>query len=112
VISILIAPVVSRMLRFFPAGGDRHHHCRDRHQPDAHRHQLDFRQPLRPHRPERAQPEHAKWLADVTGRLASTGAVPPVPPKGLAMVGTVPNPKYAQPVPHIGIAASCWCPSC
>jgi hypothetical protein len=59
VISILIAPVVSRMLRFFPAGGHRHHHRRDRHQPDARGHQLDLRQPGRPHGAQIVDPEHA-----------------------------------------------------
>jgi uric acid transporter len=43
----------------------------------------------------------AQWLADITA-LAGSGAAPAVP-KGLALVGTVDNPKYAQ-LAHIGIA--------
>jgi uracil-xanthine permease len=102
VISILIAPLVSRMLRFFP--------------PvvtgtiiavigiSLMRIGINwiFGNPFGPTAPNVVNPEHAKWLADVTA-LAGNGAVPAAP-KGLALVGTVPNPKYAQPV-HIGIAA-------
>jgi NCS2 family nucleobase:cation symporter-2 len=120
VISILIAPIVSRMLRYFPpvvtgtiiavigislmrVGIN-----------------WIFGNPFGPTAPSVVSPEHAKWLADI-GSLANAAVAPaatasapasaasaltavPVIPKGLALVGTVPNPKYAQ-LPHIGIAA-------
>ena len=123
VISILIAPIVSRMLRYFP--------------PvvtgtiiavigiSLMRIGINwiFGNPFGPTAPSVVSPEHAKWLADI-GSLANATvtpaapsvaasapaaaasaltAVPPIP-KGLALVGTVPNPKYAQ-LPHIAIAS-------
>lgn len=102
VVSIAIAPVVSRMLRFFP--------------PvvtgtiiavigiSLMRIGINwiFGNPFGPTAPKVVNPEHAKWLADVTA-LAGSGQAPSVP-KGLALVGTVDNPLYAQPV-HIAIAA-------
>jgi hypothetical protein len=56
VISILIAPTGQPHVAVLSAGGYRHHHCRDRHQPDAHRHQLDLRQSLRPDSTQHRQP--------------------------------------------------------
>jgi len=56
VISILIAPIVSRMLRYFPPVVTGTIIARDRHQPDAHRHQLDLRQSLRPDSTQHRQP--------------------------------------------------------
>jgi NCS2 family nucleobase:cation symporter-2 len=104
VVSILIAPVVSRMLRFFPpvvtgtiiavigislmrVGIN-----------------WIFGNPFGPTAPSVVNPEHAKWLVDMTA-LAASGTAPAVPaiPKGLALVGTVPNPLYAQ-LPHMAIA--------
>ncbi len=101
VVSILIAPVVSRMLRFFPpvvtgtiiavigislmrVGIN-----------------WIFGNPFGPTAPKVVNPEHAKWLADVAA-LASNGTAPAVP-KGLSLVGTVDNPLYAQTT-HIAIA--------
>ena len=123
VISILIAPIVSRMLRYFP--------------PvvtgtiiavigiSLMRIGINwiFGNPFGPTAPSVVSPEHAKWLADI-GSLANAGVTPAAPsaaasapaaaasalttvppiPKGLALVGTVPNPKYAQ-LPHIAIAS-------
>jgi NCS2 family nucleobase:cation symporter-2 len=113
IVSMLLAPVVSRMLRFFPpvvtgtiiavigislmrVGIN-----------------WIFGTPVGPTAPQIVDPAHAQWLADMKslsgaavapGAAASApGVVPPVPP-GLALVGSVPNPKYA-PLPHIGIAA-------
>ena len=114
VVSILIAPIVSRMLRFFPpvvtgtiiavigislmrVGIN-----------------WIFGNPFGLTAPSIVNPEHAKWLADIgtmanaavtpaTGASAPAAAVVPAIPKGLALVGTVPNPKYAQ-LSHIGIA--------
>ena len=108
-ISILIAPVVSRMLRFFP--------------PvvtgtiitvigiSLMRIGINwiFGNPFGPTAPSIVNPEHAKWLADVTALAANatataSGAVVPAIPKGLTLVGSVPNPKYA-PLVNIGIAS-------
>ena len=112
VISILLAPVVSRMLRWFPpvvtgtiiavigislmrVGIN-----------------WIFGVPVGPTAPQIVNPEHAQWLATVkslagaavapAAGASAPAAVPPVP-AGLALVGTLPNPKYA-PMPHIGIA--------
>ena len=100
VVSILIAPFVSRMLRFFP--------------PvvtgtvilvigiNLMRVGINwvFGNPFGPTAPSIVNPEHAKWLADVTGMA---GTVPPAP-KGLALAASVPNPKYA-PLAGLGISA-------
>jgi len=100
IISILIAPLVSRMLRFFPpvvtgtiiavigislmrVGIN-----------------WIFGNPFGPTAPNIIDPVHAKWLADVT---SPGSALPPVP-KGFAIVPTVPNPKYAE-LTGVGIAA-------
>jgi uric acid transporter len=102
VISILIAPVVSRMLRFFP--------------PvvtgtiiavigiSLMRIGINwiFGNPFGPTAPSMVNPDHAKWLADVTA-LAGQGTVPELP-KGLSLASSMPNPKYAQPM-HILIAS-------
>ncbi|QCB44563.1 nucleobase:cation symporter-2 family protein [Hydrogenophaga sp. PAMC20947] len=102
VISILIAPIVSRMLRYFPpvvtgtiiavigislmrVGIN-----------------WIFGNPFGPTAPSIVSPENAAWLEAVK-QAAASGAVPEMP-KGLNIVGSVPNPKYAQ-LPHIGIAA-------
>ena len=114
VISILLAPVVSRMLRFFPpvvtgtiiavigislmrVGIN-----------------WIFGVPVGPTAPAIVNPEHAQWLATVkelagaavqpaAGASAAAATVPAMP-AGLSLVGTVPNPKYAQ-LTHIAIAA-------
>ena len=100
-ISILIAPLVSRMLRFFP--------------PvvtgtiiavigiSLMRIGINwiFGNPFGPTAPNVVNPEHAKWLADAT---AAAGSAVPAAPKGLALVPTVPNPKYAD-LGGVGIAA-------
>lgn len=102
VVSMLMAPVVSRMLRFFP--------------PvvtgtiilvigiSLMRIGINwiFGNPVGPWSPKIAAPEHTQWLADV-GALAANQAAPAVP-KGLAIVGTVANPKYA-PLAGVGVAA-------
>ncbi len=112
-ISMLLAPVVSRLLRFFPpvvtgtiiavigislmrVGIN-----------------WIFGVPAGPAAPQIVNPEHAQWLATVQsmagaavapGAAASAPATVPAVPPGLALVGTVANPKYAQ-LPHIAIAA-------
>ncbi|MFM9426953.1 uracil-xanthine permease [Variovorax sp. GrIS 2.14] len=100
IISILIAPLVSRVLRFFPpvvtgtiiavigislmrVGIN-----------------WIFGNPFGPTAPNVVDPAYAKWLADVT---SPGSAIPPLP-KGLALLPTVPNPKYAD-LTGVGIAA-------
>ena len=100
IVSILIAPLVSRMLRFFPpvvtgtiiavigislmrVGIN-----------------WIFGNPVGPTAPAVVDPAYAKWLADVT----SPGSAVPDVPKGLKIMPTVPNPKYAD-LGGFGIAA-------
>jgi NCS2 family nucleobase:cation symporter-2 len=104
VISIIIAPVVSRMLRFFPpvvtgtiiavigislmrVGIN-----------------WIFGVPVGPTAPTIVNPEHAAWLASVKEAAAAAGSAIPAVPDKLALAPSVPNPKYAQ-LTHIGIAA-------
>jgi NCS2 family nucleobase:cation symporter-2 len=104
VVAILIAPVVSRMLRFFP--------------PvvtgtiiavigiSLMRIGINwiFGNPFGPTAPSIVNPEHAKWLADAAAAAAAPGSTLAPLPKGLALVGSVPNPKYAD-LGGVGIAA-------
>ena len=104
VVAMLIAPIVSRMLRFFP--------------PvvtgtiiavigiSLMRIGINwiFGNPFGPTAPSVVNPEHAKWLTDVTAAASAAGSTVPPMPKGLALVGTVPNPKYAD-LGGMGIAA-------
>jgi NCS2 family nucleobase:cation symporter-2 len=104
VVAILIAPVVSRMLRFFP--------------PvvtgtiiavigiSLMRIGINwiFGNPFGPTAPSVVNPEHAKWLADAAAAAAAPGSTLAPIPKGLALVGSVPNPKYAD-LGGIGVAA-------
>ena len=104
VISILIAPLVSRMLRFFPpvvtgsiilvigislmrVGIN-----------------WIFGNPVGPTAPAVVSPEHAQWLAQVTASAGAPGSLLPAIPKDLALVPKLPNPKYAD-LTGIGIAA-------
>ncbi len=104
VISILIAPLVSRMLRFFPpvvtgsiilvigislmrVGIN-----------------WIFGNPVGPTAPAVVSPEHAQWLAQVTASAGAPGSALPPVPKDLALVPKLPNPKYAD-LGGIGIAA-------
>lgn len=102
VLSMLLAPVVSRMLRFFP--------------PvvtgtiitvigiSLMRIGINwiFGNPFGPTAPSIVSPEHARWLAEV-GSMANAAVVPAIP-KGLALVGSVPNPAYA-PLSGMAVAA-------
>lgn len=100
IISILIAPLISRMLRFFPpvvtgtiiavigitlmrVGIN-----------------WIFGNPAGPTSPAIVDPAHARWLADIT---APGSALPPAP-QGLALMPTVPNPRYAD-LSGVGISA-------
>ncbi|RYF82249.1 MAG: purine permease [Comamonadaceae bacterium] len=100
IISILIAPLISRMLRFFPpvvtgtiiavigitlmrVGIN-----------------WIFGNPVGPTAPSMVDPAYTKWLASLT---APGSTIPPVP-QGLAIMPTVPNPKYAD-LSGVGISA-------
>jgi NCS2 family nucleobase:cation symporter-2 len=100
IISMLIAPVVSRMLRFFP--------------PvvtgtiiavigiSLMRIGINwiFGNPFGPTAPSVVDPAYTKWLA----AAGAPGSALPALPKGLAVLPTVPNPKYAD-LTGVGIAA-------
>ena len=104
IISILIAPAVSRMLRFFP--------------PvvtgtiiavigiSLMRIGINwiFGNPFGPTAPSMVNPEHAKWLADAATATGAPGSALSAIPKGLSLAPSVPNPKYAD-LSGVGIAA-------
>ena len=104
VVAILIAPLVSRMLRFFPPvvtgtiiaviGVS------------LMRIGINwiFGNPFGPTAPSVVNPEHAKWLADAAAAASATGSTLPPVPKGLALASSVPNPKYAD-LGGVGVAA-------
>jgi NCS2 family nucleobase:cation symporter-2 len=99
IISILIAPVVSRLLRFFPPvvtgtiilviGVS------------LMRIGINwiFGNPVGPTAPQIIDPAHADWLKAVT-EGASSGAITGLPamPEGLALAAKMNNPAYASPV--------------
>ncbi len=102
-ISILIAPWVSRMLRFFP--------------PvvtgtiitvigiSLMRIGINwiFGNPVGPTAPSVVNPEHAKWLADAAAAAGAPGSALPPLPKGLALAPSLPNPRYAD-LTGVGVA--------
>jgi uric acid transporter len=103
VISIAIAPLVSRMLRFFP--------------PvvtgtiiavigiSLMRIGINwiFGNPVGPTAPSVVNPEHAKWLAEAAAAAGTPGSALPAVPKGLALLPSAPNPRYAD-LTGVGIA--------
>ena len=105
IISIVIAPFVSRMLRFFPPvvtgtiilviGVS------------LMRIGINwiFGNPVGPTAPQIVDPAHAEWLAAVTEGAAS-GAIAGLPevPQGLALAAKVNNPAYA-PLGNIAVSA-------
>ncbi|MCX8568201.1 MULTISPECIES: nucleobase:cation symporter-2 family protein [Hyphomicrobiales] len=104
VVAMLIAPLVSRMLRFFPPvvtgtiivviGAS------------LMRIGINwiFGNPVGPTAPRLIAPEHAEWLKAMTDMAAATGSTIPVIPQKLALAATVPNPAYA-PLTNVGISA-------
>ena len=103
-ISIVIAPAVSRMLRFFPpvvtgtiiavigislmrVGIN-----------------WIFGNPVGPTAPAVVNPDYVRWLAEAQAAAAAPGSSLPPVPKGFAVVPTVPNPKYAD-LTGVGISA-------
>ncbi len=104
IVAFLIAPLVSRMLRFFPPvvtgtiivviGAS------------LMRIGINwiFGNPFGPTAPKLVAPEHAEWLKAVTDMAAATGSnIPPIPAK-LALAATAPNAAYA-PLVNVGISA-------
>ncbi len=96
VISILIAPYISRMLRFFPpvvtgtiitvigislmrVGIN-----------------WIFGNPVGPTAPAVVNPEYAKWLQEAQAMAGAPGSSLPPIPKGMAILPSIPNPKYAD----------------
>ena len=104
IISIVIAPGVSRMLRFFP--------------PvvtgtiiavigiDLMRVGINwiFGVPVGPTAPLIVQPEHSEWLSTLRSAAATGASGVPAVPQGLALAPTLPNPRYA-PLSGIGVSA-------
>ncbi len=105
ILAMLIAPWVSRMLRFFPPvvtgtiitviGVS------------LMRIGINwiFGNPVGPTAPSIVNPEHAKWLADAAAAAAAPGSTLAPLPKGLALVATLPNPLYAN-LGGVGVAAA------
>ena len=96
IFGILIAPVVSRMLRFFPPvvtgsiilvigvtlmriGIN-----------------WIFGNPVGPTAPMIVNPDHAAWLEAVKGAASAAGSTVPALPEKLALAPSVPNPAYAS----------------
>lgn len=97
IVAILIAPLVSRMLRLFPPvvtgtiilvigvtlmriGIN-----------------WIFGLPVGPTAPKIMNPEHAQWLKSVGDLAGAAGSAVPAVPKGLAISPSVSNPLYAAP---------------
>ncbi len=103
-VSMLLAPVVSRMLRFFP--------------PVVTGTVITvigitlmrvginwiFGNPFGPTAPSIVNPEHAQWLKDVGAAASAVGATIPAIPKGLNLAPSMPNAAYA-PLFNIGMSA-------
>lgn len=98
VIAVLIAPLISRMLRFFPPvvtgtiilvigvtlmriGIS-----------------WIFGLPLGPTAPKIINPEHAAWLKSIGQLAGAAGSTVPPAPKGMAIAPSLNNPLYAMPV--------------
>ncbi len=104
IVAMLIAPLVSRLLRFFPPvvtgtiiliiGVS------------LMRIGINwiFGNPFGPTAPSLVDPAHAKWLEDIkTLAAASAGAIPEIPPR-LGLAASVPNAAYA-PLSGISVSA-------
>ncbi|MCT8330299.1 nucleobase:cation symporter-2 family protein [Albidovulum sediminis] len=104
IIAMLIAPLVSRMLRFFPPvvtgtiilviGVS------------LMRIGINwiFGNPVGPTAPQIVDPAHADWLKAVTDLAAAGGGAVPAVPEGLAVAAKMNNPAYA-PLGNIAISA-------
>ncbi|MGB7484235.1 nucleobase:cation symporter-2 family protein [Castellaniella ginsengisoli] len=104
IITILIAPWISRLLRFFPpvvtgtiiaiigitlmrVGIN-----------------WIFGNPFGPTAPSLVDPNYVAWLNDIRAASGAPGSPLPTVPEGLALMPTMPNPKYAN-LTGVGIAA-------
>ena len=104
IIGMIIAPLVGRLLRFFPPvvtgtiilvigvslmriGVN-----------------WIFGNPVGPTAPRIVNPEHVAWLKSVADLAAAPGATVPAPPPGMAIAASVQNAAYA-PLANIGVAA-------
>ncbi len=104
IVGIVIAPLVSRMLRFFPPvvtgtiivviGAS------------LMRIGINwiFGNPVGPTAPKLVSPEHAAWLKSISDAASAAGSTLPPMPAGLSLAATVPNAAYA-PVSNIVISA-------
>lgn len=63
-----------------------------------------FGNPVGPTAPQLVNPEHTQWLATITEAAKVSGAVITVPPSGLTIAASQPNPLYAS-LPNIGLSA-------
>jgi len=102
-VSVLIAPIVSRLLRYFP--------------PvvtgtiiavigiSLMRIGINwiFGNPVGPTAPIIVNPEHKQWLDAATAAASAPGSILPAVPKDLALMPKLPNPKYAE-LTGVGIA--------
>ena len=102
-VSVLIAPIVSRLLRYFP--------------PvvtgtiiavigiSLMRIGINwiFGNPVGPTAPIIVNPEHKQWLDAATAAASAPGSGLPAVPKDLALMPKLPNPKYAE-LTGVGIA--------
>ena len=103
IVTILIAPWVSRLLRFFPpvvtgtiiaiigitlmrVGIN-----------------WIFGNPVGPTAPALVDPNYIAWLNDIRAASGTPGSALPAVPQGLSIMPTVPNPKYAN-LTGVGIA--------
>jgi len=103
VIGIVIAPLVGRLLRFFPPvvtgtiilviGVS------------LMRIGINwiFGVPVGPTAPKIVNPEHAAWLKSIGEMAAAAGSTVPAPPAGMSIAASVPNAAYA-PLANIGVA--------
>ena len=104
VVSMLIAPVISGLLRFFPpvvtgtiiavigislmrVGIN-----------------WIFGNPVGPTAPSVVNPEYTKWLSEAQAMAGAPGSSLPPVPQGLKLMPTVPNPRYAD-LSGVGISA-------
>ncbi|SFT71074.1 nucleobase:cation symporter-2 family protein [Mesorhizobium sp. YR577] len=104
IVGIVIAPLVSRMLRFFPPvvtgtiivviGAS------------LMRIGINwiFGNPVGPTAPKLVSPEHAAWLKSISDAASAAGSTLPPMPAGLSLAATIPNAAYA-PVSNIVISA-------
>lgn len=104
IISILIAPLVSRMLRFFPPVVTGTIILVIRISLMRVGINWIFGNPFGPTAPSIVNPEHAKWLTDTAAAAGAPGSMLPPLPKDLALLPKLANPKYAD-LNGVGIAA-------